>query len=33
MDRFPAFSLPGTDGRDHANRDYAGKPYLVYFYP
>jgi peroxiredoxin Q/BCP len=29
----PAFSLPGSDGRTHALKDYAGKTLVLYFYP
>lgn len=30
---FPAFSLQDQDGKTHSNQDYAGKKYVVYFYP
>ncbi len=32
-DTAPAFSLPASAGRTAASADYAGKPYLIYFYP
>ena len=32
-DAFPAFSLPDQDGKVHASPVYAGKPFVVYFYP
>lgn len=33
MAKMPAFSLPGSDGRTWTNKDLAGKPYVLYFYP
>ncbi len=29
----PAFSLPGSDGKDHRLADYAGQNVILYFYP
>jgi peroxiredoxin Q/BCP len=29
----PAFTLPDQDGTNHALKDCAGKPVVVYFYP
>lgn len=29
----PAFTLKGSDGKDHALKDYAGKTVVLYFYP
>jgi thioredoxin-dependent peroxiredoxin len=29
----PDFSLPGSDGRTHRLKDYAGRKLIVYFYP
>jgi peroxiredoxin Q/BCP len=29
----PAFSLPGSDGKNHSLKDYAGKTVVLYFYP
>ena len=29
----PDFSLPGSDGKTHSLKDYAGKKLVVYFYP
>lgn len=29
----PAFSLPGSDGKTHALKDYRGKTVVLYFYP
>lgn len=29
----PDFSLPGSDGKTHALKDYAGKKLVIYFYP
>ena len=29
----PAFSLPGSDGRMHSLKDYAGRIVVLYFYP
>lgn len=29
----PAFSLAGSDGKQHALGDYAGKTVVIYFYP
>jgi peroxiredoxin Q/BCP len=29
----PDFTLPGTDGRDHALADYRGRMVVLYFYP
>lgn len=29
----PEFSLPGSDGKQHSLKDYAGKKLLIYFYP
>lgn len=29
----PDFSLPGSDGRTHALRDYRGRTVVLYFYP
>jgi peroxiredoxin Q/BCP len=29
----PAFSLPGSDGKNHALKDYSGKTVVLYFYP
>lgn len=33
MAKFPAFSLPGSDGKTWALKDLKGKPFVVYFYP
>ena len=32
-DRAPAFTLPGTGGRDYSLADYAGQPVVLVFYP
>ena len=32
-DRAPAFTLPGTGGRDYSLADYAGRPVVLVFYP
>lgn len=29
----PDFTLPGSDGKPHSLKDYAGKRLIVYFYP
>jgi peroxiredoxin Q/BCP len=29
----PAFTLSGSDGREHTLADYAGKTVVIYFYP
>lgn len=29
----PAFTLPGSDGKEHRLADYAGKTVVIYFYP
>ena len=29
----PAFTLEGSDGRNHSLADYAGKTVVIYFYP
>ena len=29
----PAFTLAGSDGREHTLADYAGKTVVIYFYP
>lgn len=29
----PDFSLPGSDGKTHTLKDYAGKMLVIYFYP
>lgn len=29
----PDFSLPGSDGKTHTLKDYAGKTLVIYFYP
>jgi peroxiredoxin Q/BCP len=29
----PAFTLPGSDGKTHSLKDYAGKAVVLYFYP
>lgn len=29
----PDFSLPGSDGKTHSLKDYAGKTLVIYFYP
>jgi peroxiredoxin Q/BCP len=29
----PAFTLPGTDGKDHALADYRGKNVVLFFFP
>jgi peroxiredoxin Q/BCP len=29
----PAFTLPGSDGKNHSPSDYAGKYLLIFFYP
>jgi peroxiredoxin Q/BCP len=29
----PEFSLPGSDGKTHALKDYAGSKLVIYFYP
>jgi peroxiredoxin Q/BCP len=31
--QFPQFSLPDQDGATRSNAEFAGKPYVVYFYP
>lgn len=33
MAKVPAFSLPGSDGKTWTNKELAGKPYVLYFYP
>jgi len=33
MAKFPAFSLPGSDGKTWTLKDLAGQPFVVYFYP
>jgi thioredoxin-dependent peroxiredoxin len=33
MAKFPAFSLPGSDGKTWSLKDLAGKPFVIYFYP
>lgn len=33
MATMPAFKLPGSDGKTWTNKDLAGKPYVLYFYP
>ena len=33
MAKFPAFSLPGSDGQTHKSKDLKGQPYIIYFYP
>ena len=33
MAKFPAFSLPGSDGRTWTLKSLAGKPFVIYFYP
>lgn len=33
MAKFPAFSLPGSDGSVHKSKDLKGEPYIIYFYP
>lgn len=32
-DRAPAFTLPGTGGRDYSLSDFAGQPVVLVFYP
>jgi peroxiredoxin Q/BCP len=32
-DRAPAFTLPGTGGRDYSLADFAGQPVVLVFYP
>jgi len=32
-DAAPAFTLPGTGGRDYSLSDYAGQPVVLVFYP
>ena len=29
----PDFNLPGSDGKTHRLRDYAGKTVVLFFYP
>ncbi len=29
----PAFTLKGSDGKEHSLKDYAGKTVVIYFYP
>ena len=29
----PAFTLQGSDGKNHSIKDYAGKKVVIYFYP
>jgi peroxiredoxin Q/BCP len=29
----PDFSLPGSDGKTHSLKDYAGRTLVIYFYP
>ena len=29
----PAFTLEGSDGKNHSIKDYAGKKVVIYFYP
>jgi len=31
--RAPAFTLEGSDGKNHSLKDYAGKRVVIYFYP
>jgi peroxiredoxin Q/BCP len=33
MAKFPAFSLPGSDGRTWNLKDLKGRPFVIYFYP
>jgi thioredoxin-dependent peroxiredoxin len=33
MAKFPAFSLPGSDGKTWSLKDLKGKPFVLYFYP
>lgn len=33
MAKFPAFSLPGSDGKTWSLKDLKGKPFVIYFYP
>jgi thioredoxin-dependent peroxiredoxin len=33
MAKFPAFSLPGSDGKTWGLKDLKGKPFVLYFYP
>ncbi len=33
MAKFPAFSLPGSDGKTWSLKDLAGRPWVAYFYP
>ena len=32
-DKAPAFTLPGTGGRDHSLAEYSGRPVVLVFYP
>jgi peroxiredoxin Q/BCP len=33
MAKFPAFSLPGSDGKTWSLKDLKGRPFVMYFYP
>ena len=33
MAKFPAFSLPGSDGKTWSLKNLTGKPFVIYFYP
>ena len=33
MAKFPAFSLPGSDGKTWSLKELKGKPFIMYFYP
>ena len=33
MAKFPAFSLPGSDGKTWSLKDLKGQPFVIYFYP
>jgi len=33
MAKFPAFSLPGSDGNTCGLKDLKGQPFVLYFYP
>ncbi len=33
MAKFPAFSLPGSDGQTHTLKGLKGKTFVIYFYP
>ena len=33
MAKFPAFSLPGSDGQTHSLKGLKGRTFVIYFYP